>query len=120
MSVEGKVQIKMRTSVGTLRSQGTYWVEPDRAAVLVDKLFATYLVEPEPVSIVDAVTTVAAEMRAGHRLAAAPEKAEEVQADGPKSDESKGAARAGRRKSDGNGGSDQAGRLDKQADGKQG
>lgn len=113
MSVDGKVQIKMRTSVGTLRSQAIVWVEPDRAAQLVDRRFADYLAEPQPVSIVEAVTSVAAEMKAAHKM-----DTEGGPADGPKSDKSPGKTRPRQRAGDSNGGSDPAGRLDKPADGK--
>lgn len=121
MSVEEKAQIKMRASVGTLRAHAVYWIEPDRAARLVDGGHAAYVTAPEPVSIIDAIETVAAEMRAGHRMHTDdPEPVKEVQEDGAKGDESKGAPRARRRAGNGNGGGDPAGRLDKSADGKQG
>lgn len=119
MSVEGQVQIRMRASVGTLRSQGVYWVEEARAAKLVEGLYASYLAEPGPVDIVGAVTAVAAEMRDGHKLA--PQQPQEgVQADGAKSDQGAGKARPRRRARDGDGGSDPAGRLDQPDDREQG
>lgn len=111
--LEGKVHVKMRASVGALRSQALYWLDPDRAARLISKRFAE-LVEPPPapVDVVDAIEQTAELMRKRHTL--------EVHDDGEKSDQSAGKARTRRRPSNGNGGSDQAGGHNQPDDGKQG
>jgi hypothetical protein len=112
MSVEGKVQIRMRTSVGTLRAHTLPWVDVDRAAGLVEHGHATYVAPAEPVDVVAAVTSVAADMRAAHKL----DTGEGVQADGAKGDTGTGKARARRGAGNGNGSGDQASRLDKSTD----
>lgn len=117
MSVEGKVHVKMRASVGTLRSQGTYWIEPDRAAVLVERRFADIVAEEElaPVDVIGAIEETAQLMRDRHKL-----QPEQEAADGQESDPGKSAPRSRKRPGNGNGASDPAGRLDKPPNGEPG
>lgn len=112
--IEGKtlVHVKMRASVGTLRSQSVYWLESDRAQRLIGRRLAEFVEAPPAPGIIAAVEETAKLLRDRHRM--------EVQADGEKSDQGTGKARTRRRPGNGDGGSDPASRLDESTNGEQG